>query len=293
MDFKLQKFEVPMEVTAFANVHYFEFTKEFHSKENSHDFCELLFVDSGEIEVKSEFFKGILCENELIIHRPGEKHSLKGSGAEAPNVIIIGFECKSDKLVPLASSPVSLSPDHKKMLSRIMQEGMSIFEPPYDIPNTVYMKKRSDYPYGADQLLKLSLETFLISLVREFVVSKQDDDLEKAVAVRNLESIYRYIAEHFTEKICLDTLCFIFGTNKTSLCRDFKKAYGKTVFECVQDMRIKAAKKMIRNQDISITEISERIGFDSVHYFSRLFKKSTGVSPSDYSRTVKSKLNLE
>ena len=71
MDFKLQKFEIPMEVTSFANVHYFEFTKEFHSKENSHDFCEILYVDSGQIEVRSEFFKGILCENELIIHRPG------------------------------------------------------------------------------------------------------------------------------------------------------------------------------------------------------------------------------
>ena len=47
------------------------------------------------------------------------------------------------------------------------------------------------------------------------------------------------------------------------------------------------------NEMQQITEIAEKLGFSSVHYFSRLFKKSTGVSPSDYSRTVKSKLNLE
>ena len=48
MDFKLQAFKVPMRVTALANIHYFEFTNEFHSQENYHDFCELLYVDNGE-----------------------------------------------------------------------------------------------------------------------------------------------------------------------------------------------------------------------------------------------------
>ena len=293
MDFKLQKFNVPMEVTALANVHYFEFTKEFHSQENFHDFCELLYVDSGEIEVRSDNFKGILHENELIIHQPREKHSLRGRGEESPNVIIIGFECDSICLAPFASMPVKLGVEHKKMLSKIMQEGMNVFEPPYDIPYTVYMKKRKEYPFGADQMLKISLETFLVMLVREFLNTGDEAESDNHSTMRSIENVHKYISEHYSEKINLNTLCFIFGTNKTSLCRDFKIVYGQTVLEYVQTLRIKAAKKMLRNDEMTVTQMAELLGFDSVHYFSRLFKKYTGVSPTDYLRSVKSKLSLE
>ena len=292
MDFKLQKFNEPMKVTALANVHYFEFTKEFHSQENSHDFCEILYVDSGKIEVKSEHFEGVLGENEMIIHRPLEKHSLKGNGDEAPNVIIIGFECKSAALLPFAKRAVVLGPEHKKLLSGIMQEGMSIFEPPYDIPNTIFMKKRAEYHFGADQMIKVLLESFLITLVRDFCEKNETPEEYSPVSAKYIDGVHRYLTEHYTEKINLANLCFIFGTNKTSLCRGFKSAYGLTILEYIHSLRIKSAKKMLRDKDISVTEISEKLGFDSVHYFSRLFKKHTGTSPVNYAKSIKSKLNL-
>lgn len=292
MDFKLQKFNEPMKVTALANIHYFEFTKEFHSLENFHDFCEILYVDSGKIEVSSENFKGVLCENEMIIHRPLEKHSLKGSGNEAPNVIIIGFECKSAALMSFAAKAVSLGSEHKKILSRIMQEGMNIFEPPYDIPNTIFMKKRVESPFGTDQMIKVLLEEFLIMLVRDFSEANELPRTSLSISAKYIDGVHRYITEHYTEKINLGNLCFIFGTNKTSLCREFKSTYGLTILEYIHSQRIKTAKKMLRDKEISVTEISEKLGFDSVHYFSRLFKKHTGVSPVNYTKSIKSKLNL-
>lgn len=292
MDFKLQAFKVPMRVTALANIHYFEFTNEFHSQENYHDFCELLYVDNGEIRVKSENFEGTLCENQLMIHRPNEKHYLEGCGMASPNVIIIGFECKSEMLVSFASSPVTLSSEHKKMLSKIMQEGMSIYEPPYDIPNTVYMKKRDEYPFGADQMIKISLEAFLITLVRDFSQDEKSSEAYASGAVAYAENVHKYITEHYTEKIYLENLCFIFGTNKTTLCRQFKESYGQTVVEYIHYLRIKSAKQLLRDKNMSVTEISEKLGFDSVHYFCRLFKKATGFSPTDYEKSIKSKLSL-
>ena len=292
MDFKLQGFKVPMRVTALANIHYFEFTNEFHSQENSHDFCELLYVDNGEIQVKSDSFEGFLCENQLIIHRPGENHWLKGSGTVAPNVIIIGFECKSEALLTFSKKPITLGSEHKKMLSKIMQEGMSIYEPPYDIPNTVYMKKREEYPFGADQMIKISLEAFLISIVRDFLGDKKSNVVNSSGTSSYIGNVHQYITEHYTEKINLENLCFIFGTNKTSLCREFKNSYGQTIFDYIHTLKINSAKQMLRDKNMSVTGISEKLGFDSVHYFCRLFKKNTGFSPTDYAKSVKSKLSL-
>ena len=166
MFFTLQPSMIQMDVSRIAYLHYFEFTNDFHSAQDCHNFCELLYVDQGSLSIFSENYTGPLTENQLIIHRPNELHSLATSDTIAPNVIIIGFECSCEQLIPFSRQPIDLSSDQTRALARIMQEGMSIYEPPYDVPNTGYMPKRADYPFGADQLIKIGMEAFLISLVR-------------------------------------------------------------------------------------------------------------------------------
>ena len=52
-------------------------------------------------------------------------------------------------------------------------------------------------------------------------------------------------------------------------------------------MKMDAARRLIREGQLNITEISSRLGFSSVHYFSRRFKKLTGMTPTEYARSVK------
>lgn len=291
MDFKLQTFNTPLTVTRIANIHYFEFIKEYHTFNDFHNFCELLYVDKGSISVKSDNYSGILTNNQMIIHRPNEKHSLKCTDNVCPNVIIIGFECECGELKPFSTVPLTLQQSHKKMLSEIMKEGMNVYAPPYDIPNTLEMKKRESYPYGSDQMLKINLEAFLITLVREYHQSTASSE-STMLADSKTADIYSYINEHYTEKITLDDICFLFGTNKTSLCHKFKNEYGITVLNYINKLKINDAKIYIREQNLSVTEISELLGFSSIHYFCRLFKKHTGLSPKEYSKTIKARLNL-
>lgn len=292
MNFQLQGFKTPMKVTGIANIHYFEFTNQFHTLENSHDFCELLYVDKGAINVHSENYNGILSVNQLIIHRPNEKHSLESPTSIAPNVIIIGFECKCEELIPFASIPFTLSQEHAKSLAKIMQEGMSIYEPPYDIPNTEFMKKRNVYPFGADQMIKIGLESFLINLVRDYISGYNSSNSGSSVGSQSIQAVHRYITEHYTEKITLDNLCFLFGTNKTTLCREFKAEYSTTILEYICDLRIREAKTLLRAKNTSVTEISEKLGFESIHYFCRVFKQNTGQSPTQYAKSIRAKLSI-
>lgn len=292
MDFMLQNFSTPMSVSGVANIHYFEFTNQYQTLENKHNFCELLYVDKGSINVHAENYTGILSVNQLIIHRPNELHSLESLGSIAPNVIIIGFECDSPELVPFSYIPVTLTQEHTKSLAKIMQEGMSIYEPPYDIPNTVHMKKRAEYPFGADQMIKICLEAFLISIVRDFTsVAKGIKYGNKGIS-QSIQAVHKYLSEHYTERITLDNLCFLFGTNKTTLCRDFKSEYGITVLSYINNLRIKEAKALLRSKENSVTEISERLGFESIHYFCRVFKQNTGQSPTQYIKSIRAKLNI-
>ena len=292
MDFKLQKCKIQMSVSRIANIHYFEFTNEYHTSRDSHNFCELIYVDKGNLCVSSENFCGDLSVNQLIIHRPNESHSLSTSDTVAPNVIIIGFECESEALIPFSKRPITLSTEHTKALARIMAEGMSIYEPPYDIPNTAYMKKRKEFPFGADQMIKIGLEGFLITLVRDFCENKKSTTTADGSALGNIQAIHQYITKNYTTKITLDNLCFLFGTNKTTLCRSFRHEYGTTVLSYINSLKIKEAKALLRENKLSVTEISEQLGFSSIHYFSRQFKKITGHSPKEYSQSIRSKFDL-
>lgn len=292
MDFKLQKCKIQMNVSRIANIHYFEFTNEYHTSKDSHNFCELIYVDTGTLSVKAENFNGDLSVNQLIIHRPNETHSLSTSDSIAPNVIIIGFECESEELIPFSKSPVTLTNEHAKALARVLAEGMSIYEPPYDIPNTTYMKKRKEFPFGADQMIKIGLESFLITLIRDFSKTEKTTEPTHDSSLSNIQAIYQYITENYNSKISLDNLCFLFGTNKTSLCQSFKQEYHTTILNYINSLKIKEAKSLIRNNKLNSTQIAEALGYDSVHYFCRQFKKTTGLSPTEYSKSIKSKFNI-
>lgn len=291
MEFKLQNFNIQIDVKRIANIHYFEFTNHYSTQSDSHNFYELLYIDRGNIYVEADKFSGNLSVNQLIIHGPNEKHSLTTSDAVAPSIIIIGFECETDALLPFSEKPVTLNSEQINTLAKILQEGMSIFKPPYDLLNQSYMPKREDYPFGADQMIKIGLESFLISLVRENN-SINSQTKSKIYTKDGIEAVHRYISENFTTKLSLDNLCFLFGFNKTTLCQSFKTQYGITIFNYINNLKIKEAKALLRSEKLSITEISERIGFESVHYFCRSFKKSTGVSPTEYSRMIRSKLYI-
>ena len=291
MFFTLQPSMIQMDVSRIAYLHYFEFTNDFHSAQDCHNFCELLYVDQGSLSIFSENYTGPLTENQLIIHRPNELHSLATSDTIAPNVIIIGFECSCEQLIPFSRQPIDLSSDQTRALARIMQEGMSIYEPPYDVPNTGYMPKRADYPFGADQLIKIGMEAFLISLVRGNQV-RTDTPSNSIIPAGSIQAVHQYITENFRTRITLSNLCFLFGMNKTTLCRSFKAEYGTTILDYINSLKIREAKTFLRQGKMSITEISDLLGFSSVHYFCRLFKLHTHLSPTEYSKTIRSKLNI-
>lgn len=290
MKYTLKTFDSPVQVTGIANLHYFEFTNKYRTVDDYHDFCELLYVDKGSVVVHAENFSGPLTDNQLIVHRPNEVHSLECTQGIAPNVIIIGFSCACEALAAVSRCPVTLSAEQKKMLSEVMQEGMAVFAPPYDLPNTPEMNKRTECPFAAEQMLKNRLEAFLIALIREH--PQQTVHTDEVYGTSRIADIKQYIHEHYTEKILLDQICFLFGTNKTTLCHVFKNEYETTILHYINDLRIREAKRLLRENELSVTEISEQLGFNSIHYFCRVFKKSTGHSPKEYVKMIRSKLDL-
>ena len=285
MEFKVKKLNDDFKITGVANVHFFEFENNFATEIDRHPFYELVFVSSGTLTVKSESFSGVLNKYDLIIHRPNEYHSLI-STESSPTVIIIGFTCEG---MPSNFSvlPQKLTELEVKKLAEIVKEGRSVFMPPHNVP--VYdMKKNKNQPYGAEQMLKISIEYFFISMIRERIIT--ENQTETTYQRFNANEIIRYLDDKYKEKITLGELSFIFGTNRTTLCKEFKNATGKTVSEYVSIKKLEDAKRKIIDTNATFTEISNSLNFESIHYFTRFFKKNTGMSPKEFRRNYKEKI---
>lgn len=280
LEYVLKGIKGEIDVKRLANVHYFEFTESFHTIDDSHGFCELVYVDRGRIDIESENYTGELKENCMILHGRDERHSLTCRDDVAPNVIIIGFEC-SASLSPLTSSPLLLNDELQKFLAEIIKEARSVYLPPYDIPYQAEMEKRDSFAFGADQLIKDYLQIFLIKAVR----LSEERALGSENEIRGFSGIAevkRYLDENFTERIGLEELCFLFGTNRSTLTKEFKATYSSTIFDYINSLRIEYAKRLLSEGERSLTEISELLNLSSVHYLTALFKKRTGISPTEY-----------
>lgn len=97
-----------------------------------------------------------------------------------------------------------------------------------------------------------------------------------------LGSVRAYIDEHYTEKITLDGLASVFYINKFYLSKIFKETYGMTIIAYVEQKRITKAKSLLRFSDKTVDEIGYEVGMSDANYFSRLFKKIEGITPSQF-----------
>lgn len=93
-----------------------------------------------------------------------------------------------------------------------------------------------------------------------------------------------FLDEHYSEKLSLESVASHFFIDKNYLARLFKEQYGVTLVTYLQQVRITHAKRMLRFTDKSIEEIGLECGIGELNYFSRVFKKLEGVSPSKFRR---------
>ena len=99
-------------------------------------------------------------------------------------------------------------------------------------------------------------------------------------------AIKEYVEEHLEEEIRVSDLCYHLGYSKTYLSRLFHEMSGDTIASYVVLRKVHRAKAMIRGRRMNFSEISERLSFSNPQYFSRVFKRVTGMTPSEFKQTL-------
>jgi len=134
--------------------------------------------------------------------------------------------------------------------------------------------------YLRDMEIHEKLSSLLLSIMREsWHEKKVDMTSEKR---KDLRLIREYIEENYNKRIQLDDLADRYNISKYYLSHIFNEQYGTSINNYLISLRITKAKHYLRFTDMTTTEIAERLGYDDVNYFIRLFKKVENITPGEY-----------
>lgn len=133
------------------------------------------------------------------------------------------------------------------------------------------------------QLLKITCDIDKKPLT-DFIYPKQTGLL----AGERLQVVFDYVLHNFQQEIKLEAVASLVHMTPNAFCRFFKQRTNKTLFQFLIELRIEHASQLLNEQkDLSIAEIAERSGFNSISNFNRKFIGIKGIKPSHYSKQVR------
>ena len=280
-----------IKISRLYTVHYFEYSKRFSFTGESHDFWELVYADKGDVTVFADDKSFVLEQGNVIFHKPNEWHNVRANGVDAANITIITFASPSKAMSFFENKILSVGQKQKELLSKIVSEYTNAFKTPLNDPYTTHLERRSDAAVASEQLIKLFLCEFLILFLRNDPSGRQRTVRSIHSSDATLNLLINYMEQNITKTVTLKELMEYSGTNRTAIENIFRESLGRGAVEYFLILKIELAKKYLREDNYNITQISEILGYSSIHYFSRQFKKITGMTPTEYLLSIKAMMD--
>ena len=252
-------------------------TPGYHFKGEQHPFFELTYVDTGTLytEVDGQTFK--LTEKEMIIYGPGQQHNQYTSEDQTVSYVTILFNMEN------------LSPDvpgnwYESLINRVFPYNKKI----YTLIKTFVQESTTGVPYMDSLMLCLLSETIIRLLQGQYVLPSA----QPASVVRQnyqdelFERIHSYIESKICEPLTIAEICQQFSLSRSSLQLLFKNAVNQSPKRFISDMKLEKSCQMLRENKYTISEISLKLGYSSIHYFSNAFNQKYHISPSEYAKRI-------
>ena len=279
-------------VNTISSIHYFEFDDEFVDTAESHAMWEMVYIDRGECNIIADDNTVLLHQGEVYFHKPFEKHMIQVIKGVSPNIFIVAFECSSSAMRFFEDRKLQVTMNTKQHIAAIIHEASNTFELPNSDWHSGELKFKShDVLWGGEQTVLIRFELMLIELIRannKHIVNRNSAQSKKDVVDDDFcLKIIEYMESHISEKLSMDDLSRAMSFSKSYISKRFVAACGCSVIDYFTIMKIDEAKRLIRESNKNFFEISDMLMFSNSHYFSTVFKKHVGMTPSEYRNSIK------
>ena len=269
---------------------YFEFNDNFQDKLEEHSAWEMIYADKGHCTIIADDESFTLEQGEMYFHKPFEKHMLKIDKNDYPNIIVSSFQCSSPAMHFFENKKIAVSLQIKQYVATMIHEASLTFERSSHVRISGSTQKTHKPLWAGEQTVLLRFELMLIELIRENALH---EDQKKQFVSKELADdplcteIIDFLEDNIYGELDMSELCERVNFSASYLSRYFTKVCGNSINRYYNMMKIEEAKRLIRQTHMSFFEISEKLMLTNSHYFSTLFKKHVGMTPTQYKKSCK------
>ncbi|NJD02155.1 MAG: helix-turn-helix domain-containing protein [Ruminiclostridium sp.] len=249
----------------------FEYPEGYGIKLHMHNYYQIIYITAGEAVFTVEGNTMLVRKGYWLIIKPDHEHGMKKVDKGIVKTLDIKFTINSKEIAEEIDRLDTLLTSNDRYVPFILEK----------IRNEGKYKR-----YFFNELTSTYLAELLVMLVREHLPQKRIENKHSEVIDTDVSStskmIIEFINKHFSEKIALKILANHLGYNKNYLCMRFKRETGMTINNYIQSYRIYKAKELITFSDYDLKQICEKVGFEDIHHFSRIFKNVEGIPPGLY-----------
>jgi len=287
------KLEQVLSIKKLYSLHYFQFAAGYIFPGEKHNFWEMVYIDQGEADIGAGKHTYRLVQGMVIFHKPNEFHSIWADRRSGTNIVVISFDTPSSVMRFFQNKQLVLDVQQRKLLSQIVSEAQLCFGHLLDVSEQTQLITLGSAPLGSQQLIGMYIMQLLIMIIRkqEAIASPQKVRgvrlTQEQSAQETIELISRLMRASPDGSVTMEQFCKSSGMGLTALKQCFKKYNDTGIMEYYRLIRLTEARRLLREGRLNVTQIADKLGYSSVHYFSSQFKRVIGLSPSDYIQSVR------
>jgi len=270
-----------LEITALDECLLANFPHPYYFPGEFHPFWEMVYVTEGTLQAASEENIYTMHKGDIIFHKPMEFHRLWSVDNTDIHAMIIGFCANGSMMNTLENGAFVLSDAQQQEIESIIDYLHSFLpkENPSFLPE---MLKKWEEIAAEIHTFVNRLENFIVSLA-----SHPKPLMRKAIADTTDAQIYRRIVEELNASLdswpTIEELSHKLHCSPAQIHRSFARYSDIGVHKYLLKLKTASAIRLLRD-GISVCEISRTLGFSNQNYFSTVFKRETGFSPTQYLR---------
>ena len=259
---------------------------QYHSHKDAWELCVCL---DGETVVIRNYQEYLLQSGQILLIQPGHGHDISINNKDSA-AFVVSFTCtNSEHLRPLLDSLILTDETQLELVRNMIVELEATFDPGVGTGHSLHLFQfvpNYDSPLGAEQMICCYLEQMIITLLRSFTMNQgqivRSRHFKEAIQTYLAEQISAYIEEHMGERLTVEGIAEHFRYSRARLSTIYKECTGFGINEMIAHKRINRAKTMLAEQEKSVAQISEELGFSSPQYFSHKFTEAVGIPPSKF-----------
>jgi AraC-like DNA-binding protein/mannose-6-phosphate isomerase-like protein (cupin superfamily) len=268
------------------DVHFLKFGRKRDIRLNRHDYFEILYLQSGEVDYEVHGRRLPMKQGDLFVVGSTQLHRMSSFVRTPVKVAVLYF------LPELIRGTEKTGDDIEYLMPFLVQDDgfPHVIPARTGIPAQVFdlvTRAAAELPtksYRGRLSVKTYLKMILVLLVNHYAAFRGSEDIYIRMQrdFERLAPLFEFIDHNFGEPITVEQAALVVRMSKSNFMRFFKQVTGQPFVAYLNHFRIAKAEVLLTTTDKSIAEVSQEVGFCDQSYFGLVFRNVIGVPPRDY-----------